>query len=450
LTASSSANPYLAITLQWIGGLGSASFYLPFLRVRKWSWETYWLVGGFFSWIVAPLLFALLLVPNLISIFHQVSGKALFWTYFFGVLWGLGSLTFGLTLRYLGIGLGMAIALSYTAAFGTMIPPCFDGTIGELVTHSWGLVTILGVIVCLAGIGLSGAAGWAKERELSEERRKAVVREFDFRKGVLVATFSGIMSACINFGFSGLKGFNAVHGHNPLTTVAAITLKLHGRLTVWDGLPALIIVLAGGFTTNFIWCLILHLKNHSGREYISGTIAREGDRGVAIAQPPGHSPPPDSPVESRFDQAVVTVKGPTGTVPLLNNYTFAALAGVIWYLQFFFYTAGQNFMPEALAFSGWTLHMASVIIFATLWGVVRHEWKGTSKKTHAIIAGGIAALVMATLIVGAGNLIKSHAAGHRPGHAPSIAPVHVETGGESSRRLYVRPPALFGSTGGRQ
>lgn len=429
MTVASSSNPYLAITLQWIGGLGSASFYLPFLKVRKWSWETYWLVGGFFSWIVAPLLFASLLVPDLMNIFHQVSGKALFWTYFFGVLWGLGSLTFGLTLRYLGIGLGMAIALSYTAAFGTMIPPCFDGTIGNLVTHSWGLVTILGVIVCLAGIGLSGAAGWAKERELSEERRKAVVREFDFRKGVVVATFSGIMSACINFGFSRLKGFNAVHGQNPMTIIAAEQLRQHGHLTVWDGLPALIIVLAGGFTTNFIWCLILHLKNHSGREYISGTIAREGDHGVAIARPPGHSPAPDSPVESRFDQAVVTVKRPTGTVPLLNNYTFAALAGVIWYLQFFFYTAGQNFMPEALAFSGWTLHMASVIIFATLWGVVRHEWKGTSKKTHAMIAGGIAALVMATLIVGTGNLMKSHAAGHRMVRTVSPVRAHANSGG---------------------
>jgi len=427
LTVLSSQSPYLAITLQWIGGLGSASFYLPFLRVRKWSWETYWLVGGFFSWIVAPVLFAFILIPDLMSIFHQVSDKVLFWTYFFGVLWGLGSLTFGLTLRYLGIGLGMAIALSYTAAFGTMIPPCLDGTIGELVSHSWGLVTIFGVIVCLAGIGLSGAAGWAKERELSEERRKAVVREFDFRKGVLVATFSGVMSACINFGFSGLKGFNAVHGQNPLTTVAAALLSQHDRLTVWDGLPALIIVLAGGFTTNLIWCAILHVKNHSGREYITRTGSPEDDSGGGDAPPPGELLPPDSPLDSSSNHAVVNCKGQTGTVPLLNNYTFSALAGVIWYFQFFFYTAGQTFMPEALAFSGWTLHMASVIIFATLWGVVRHEWKGTSKKTHVIIAGGIAALVMATLIVGAGNLMKSHAEGHRTRHASSVAAVHIET-----------------------
>ena len=408
MSLSSSPNAYLAVTLQWIGGLGSASFYLPFSRVRRWSWETYWLVGGWVSWIVAPLIFSYLLVPDFMGIFQQVSGQTLFWTYFFGVLWGLGSLTFGLTLRYLGIGLGMAVALSYTAAFGTMIPPLFAGKLPELFTHTWGWVTMLGVLVCLAGIFLSGAAGRAKEKELSEERRTAVVREFNFRKGILVATFSGVMSSCINFGYAGLRGFNAVHGQNPITSAAAALLMQHGGPKWADGLPTLIIVLAGGFTTNLIGCVILHLKNKSGREYIatSSNIRTKNNR--SVAQSPGDSEngKPEPKTEAgHFPRFAISAQ--LVGVPLLNNYIFSALAGTIWYLQFFFFTAGQTFMPPALAFSGWTLHMASVILFATLWGLVRHEWKGTSKKAHLMIAGGVVLLLVSTLIIGVvANLMK--------------------------------------------
>ncbi|MGC8552455.1 MAG: L-rhamnose/proton symporter RhaT [Phycisphaerae bacterium] len=425
MSTVASANPYIAVTLQWIGGLGSASFYLPFLRVRRWSWETYWLVGGFFSWIVAPLVFAAIFVPDVMNIFQQVSGKAIFWTYFFGVLWGLGSLTFGLTLRYLGIGLGMAVALSYTAAFGTLIPPCVNGAIGQLVTHAWGLVTMLGVAVCLAGIGLSGAAGWAKERELAEDKRKAVVQEYNFRRGMLVASFSGIMSACINFGFAGLDGFNAVKGQNSITAAAAAMLVRHGQRTVCEGLPTLIIVLAGGFTTNLIWCIILHLKNSSGRQYIARFVRLPGAEGRIASHQAELGHPVTASYRSDTPGAAADSGTPVVAVPLLNNYVFASLAGVIWYLQFFFYTAGQSFMPVDLAFSGWTLHMASVIIFATLWGVVRHEWKGTSRRTHLIIAGGVSSLIAATLIVGGGNLMKSRALkGEGSGQAAPMITAH--------------------------
>ena len=407
MSVTSSPNAYLAVALQWIGGLGSASFYLPFSRVRRWSWETYWLVGGFFSWIVAPLIFTFLLVPHFMRVFHDVSGETLFWTYFFGVLWGLGSLTFGLTLRYLGIGLGMAVALSYTAAFGTMVPPCLDGQILELFTHAWGWVTMVGVFVCLAGIGLSGTAGRAKERELSEQQRQAVVREFDFRRGFLVATFSGVMSSCLNFGYAGLRGFNAAHGQNPITTASAALLRQHGSRIVWDGLPTLMIVLAGGFTTNFIGCMILHLKNHSARQYITTAVAADPCRQRPLARIPGGSEPDR--LRDQFVSGGSAVGQPPAAaqVPLFNNYIFCALAGGMWYLQFFFYTAGQTFMPSALAFSGWTLHMASVILFATLWGLVRHEWRGTSKKAHLMIAGGVALLLLSTLIIGGANLMKT-------------------------------------------
>src|SRR5437660_10045323 len=155
-------NPALGVFFHWLGGLASASFYIPFRGVKNWAWETYWLVGGFFSWIIAPWVIGLVLVPDLVDVLRGAPAKSLFWTYFFGVLWGVGGLTFGLTMRYLGIALGYAIALGLCAAFGTLMPPLFNGQLGEIVSHGPGQIVVLGVLVCLAGIAVSGRAGTRK------------------------------------------------------------------------------------------------------------------------------------------------------------------------------------------------------------------------------------------------------------------------------------------------
>ena len=388
MSTGAGTNWFAAVALHWTGGLASASFYLPFRGVKRWSWETYWLVGGFFSWIVAPLVFAYFLVPDFWQAIHGASASTLFWTYFFGVLWGLGGLTFGLTMRYLGIGLGMAIALSYCAAFGTLMVPIYNGQFGDLVSHLYGQVILLGVLVCVGGIAISGMAGMAKERELPEDQKKKAVKEFNFPKGIMVATFSGIMSACFNFGITAAA---------PITHASKMLLAAHHASNIWNGLPSLIVVLWGGFTTNFIWCLILHIKNRSAHQYLAATSAPDENRIVTGLEGPGYSEPAGTAA------ALVNIQ----RVPLLNNYTLSALAGVTWYLQFFFYTMGQTKMPAAGKFSGWTLHMASIIIFATLWGVILHEWRGTSRKTHALITGGIIVLVFSTMIVGVGNYLKA-------------------------------------------
>ncbi|HOH43790.1 MAG TPA: L-rhamnose/proton symporter RhaT, partial [Candidatus Hydrogenedentes bacterium] len=163
----------------WLGGLASASFYIPYRRVRLWSWETYWLVGGFFSWIIAPFILASILVPDLIGVIRSAPSSSLLWAYFWGAMWGLGGLTFGLTMRYLGIALGMAIALGYCAAFGTLMPPIFDGSITTLILHAPGQIVLFGVLICLTGIGVSGMAGMSKEKEMPEEEKKAAIKEFN-------------------------------------------------------------------------------------------------------------------------------------------------------------------------------------------------------------------------------------------------------------------------------
>ncbi|MBE2214592.1 MAG: L-rhamnose/proton symporter RhaT [Opitutaceae bacterium] len=363
------ANPLLGLIYHWLGGFASASFYLPYRGVKRWSWETYWLVGGFFSWIVAPWFFASLLVPDLFAVLRAAPAGSVLWAYVFGALWGLGGLTFGLTMRYLGIGLGMAVALSFCSAFGTLMPPLFAGELGTIAASVSGRYVLLGVAVCLGGIGLCGMAGVRKERELSPEQKKASVREFNFRRGLLVAVFSGVMSSCFAYGLAAGK---------PIADLARQSLADNGGSDLWQNLPVLIVVLLGGITTNSIWCLILAMRNRSLGEY--GALKPAVDAG-------------------------------SGRASLVTNYAFSAMAGVTWYLQFFFYSMGQTKMGQ-YEFSSWTLHMASIILFSSLWGIVLKEWKGSSHRTHGYIFAGIAVLVLSTLVVGYGNYLGASGTGH--------------------------------------
>jgi L-rhamnose-H+ transport protein len=381
-------NPALGVFFHWLGGLASASFYVPYRGVKHWAWETYWLVGGFFSWIIAPWILALTITHDLIRVLQEASTSTLVWTYAFGVLWGLGGLTFGLTMRYLGMSLGMAMVLGYTAAFGTLMPPIFRGVFASEVlgTHS-GLVILGGVATCLLGIAVAGAAGVSKEREMSTEQKRASIKEFDLKKGILVATFSGVMSACFAFGLA---------AGDP---IKALTIQ-HGTPVLWQGLPVLVVVLVGGFTTNFIWCVILNIRNRTGYQYFESEIrsripARQEEHILETAT--------DAPGEE-MAVAVAVAQDTAVRAPMLANYLFSALAGSTWYMQFFFYTMGETQMGR-YKFSSWTLHMASIIIFSTLWGIALKEWQGAGARTRLLVAFSLLVLVGSTVIVGYGNYV---------------------------------------------
>jgi L-rhamnose-H+ transport protein len=385
-------NPALGVFFHWLGGLASGSFYVPYRGVKHWAWETYWLVGGFFSWIIAPWILAFAMTRDLAQVLHEAPANSIFWVYLFGVLWGLGGLTFGLTMRYLGMSLGMAVALGYTAAFGTLMPPIFRGVFATQVlgTRS-GLVILLGVAVCLLGIAFAGAAGISKERELSEEQKRASIKEFNLKKGLVVATFSGVMSACFAYGLA---------AGDP---IKLITVQ-HGTAVLWQGLPVLVVVLAGGFTTNFVWCVILNVRNRTGYQYFNSEIRGNS---VTAAQDQILETATDAPAEQMAVAVVISNSEDAATqAPMLSNYLFSALAGTTWYLQFFFYTMGETQMGR-FKFSSWTLHMASIIIFSTLWGIALKEWKGASVRTKLLVAGSLLVLVSSTVIVGYANYIAT-------------------------------------------
>jgi L-rhamnose-H+ transport protein len=384
-------NPFIGVIYHWIGGFASATNFIPFRGIKRWSWEIYWLIQGFAAWIVAPLILAGLLVPNLFGILHAAPSSSIHYALLWGALWGVGGLTFGLAIRYLGIALGYAIALGLCTAFGTLIPPIYDGSIHTILHETSGQIILAGVVLCLIAVAVNGAAGLSKEREVTpEEKAEAGESDFSFGKGLAVAIFAGIMSSFFAFGLK---------AGAPIGALAKTELLAHNKLDLWQNLPVLIVVLWGGFLTNFIWSAILILKNGSIRQF----AGEPGNNPMRATHATGHT----------LMDADLRVFSPGRLLPerlapriLAANYLFAALAGVIWYFQFFFYSMGQTRMGK-YDFSSWTLHMASIIIFATLWGLALKEWRGTSRRTKILVATGLFLLVSSTIVVGYGNYLKA-------------------------------------------
>jgi L-rhamnose-H+ transport protein len=340
-------NPIAGILLIALGSIGAASFYVPFKKVKLWAWESYWIVQGVAAWLIAPWLIAYFTIPdgNLLQLLSEAPLKAKLWAMFFGALWGIGGLTFGLSIRYLGVALGQSIALGFCAAFGTLIPPIVAG--GELFTTNAGILTIAGVVICIAGIAIIGYAGSLKNKGLSEEERRHAVKEFALKKGLIIAIFAGVMSACFSFGLEAGKPIGDL----------ALGDKFKTNPLFHDN-PILIFVLLGGFVTNLAYCLYLNIKNGTIHDYVSG-----------------------------------------GSSVILNNILFTFLAGFLWFMQFQFFGMGKSKLPDSMIPFAWSILMALNISFSNIWGIFLKEWKGTGKRTITFLIAGIIILILSTFIV---------------------------------------------------
>jgi len=344
-------NPAVGMVLFTCGGLAGAVFALPFKRVKGWAYESYWLFYAVFGLVLFPWALALLTVPNLLDVLADAPGGVLARCAGFGALWGLGGLTWGLMIRYLGIGLGLAIGCGLCSATGTLIPPVVTGKAGELVADAGSVVVLLGVFGSLAGIAFVGLAGKSKESELSEEQKKKAVAEFDFKKGISVALFSGVASAGMNFGLQS----------GAVMEKAALA---GGADAKWQGIPVLVVVLLGGFAVNAVWCLWQNAKNKTGGDYADAAT------------------------------------------PVAANIFFAGLAGVIWAMQFVCQKVGEPAMGEDLAYIGFAVVMGAAIFFSSLVGILLGEWKGVGQKTKLLLGLGIATLLVSFCVISYGNKLK--------------------------------------------
>lgn len=329
-----------------IGAFCQSSCYVPINKIKNWSWESYWIVQGVFAWLVLPFLGALLAVPAGESLFGLFAGAPTFnlWmTILFGVLWGVGGLTFGLSMRYLGVALGQSIALGTCAGLGTIMGPVllniFFPELNAL--DSLTFAVILGVVVTLLGIAIIGVAGSMKSAALSEEEKKAAVKDFNFPKGLAIALLAGFMSGCFNVGLEFGKEIN------------------FGELTdpMFRTLPATFLVTFGGFITNMIYCFYQNHVNNTWGDYKKGDV-------------------------------------------WFNNLFFCLLAGALWYSQFFGLALGKGFLASSptLMTLSFCILMALNVVFSNVWGIILKEWKGCSPKTIAVLICGIIVLVISCFL----------------------------------------------------
>ncbi len=339
-------NPTFGLLLIAIGAFASGSFYLPLKYVKNWKWETGWIIQGLFAWVLVPWIVTLITVPHLGQIIGQAPLKSILLPILLGAGWGIGGLTWGLSNRYLGIGLGTALPLGFTAALSTLITPAFQGKFSAFVSsEKFGLV-LAGIIIALAGIAIAGYAGHRKENELNA-KAEGRPSEKNFRKGVTVALIAGVMSACFAFGeASGKAMVDLAESFNP------------GSL--WNYNPVYAVLLIGGFLFNFVYCMVLSFKNKSFGDYSSRTA------------------------------------------PLKLNYIFAALAGTIWFTQFIFKGMGTTRLGEFATVS-WGVFFSLVVVFSNLVGILTGEWKGVSRKTLGILFAGLAVLIIAAVLIGMGS-----------------------------------------------
>ncbi|WP_448139301.1 L-rhamnose/proton symporter RhaT [Sphingobacterium siyangense] len=357
-------NAVFGVIFHFIGGFASGSFYVPYKKVKGWSWESMWILGGLFSWIIVPPIAAILTIPNFLEIIRDTNNSILGYTFLFGLLWGIGGLTYGLGVRYLGVSLGSSIILGLSMVFGSLMPSIyyfFNRTEGKhgidyfFTTHS-GICILIGLLVCVLGVFLCGKAGVSKEKHLSALSAESK-SDYNFGLGIVVAIISGILSACFNFGIEAGK---------PMADVANTLWKTsnpnQGEF-LYQNNVTYIVILWGGFVTNFLWCLYLLFKNRTFGDYTKSDV------------------------------------------PKGKNFLLCAIAGTTWYLQFFFYGMGESRLGNGA--SSWILHMAFIILISNAWGVALKEWKGVDRATYRSIIGGIVTIIISICIVGFAKTLEN-------------------------------------------
>jgi L-rhamnose-H+ transport protein len=328
-----------------VGAASGASFYAPIGKVKKWSWESTWAVAGFFSWILLPVSMSFLLLPDFRAFYASIDAHVLLRVALFGAMWGVGNVSYGLTMRHLGMSLGIGVAMGVTLMVGTLIPPLLHGQAAVLLTTRSGLFTIAGVLVALLGVAIVSYAGHQKELQLRGE-----LREFNLKLGILLAGMCGVFSSGMSFAIDAARPMEAAAFH--------LGVKL-----VYAAMPSYVIIMGGGALVNFSYCFLRLALNKS--------ISLRSD----LSQSPA---------------------------TLLKNGCLAAAGGTMWYLQYFFYSWGAGNIPQHLYFVNWMLHMSGYVLCGGLVGLALGEWKGVGSRPVRLLWVGMIVIIAAANLVGLG------------------------------------------------
>jgi L-rhamnose-H+ transport protein len=336
----------LGLLLIAIGAFSAGSFAIPFGKIKEWKWETYWLVYSFGAYLIFPMAACLIFAPGYINIYKEVPSAVLLKVFLLGAVYGIGNLSFGLSLRYLGISLGYAMSLGLMLAIGTLIPPMIDGRLSVMIESSGGKLLIAGVLIACAGIALSGWAGFLKDKSVSDTDKQKSITEFHYLKGVLAALLVGITGSAMSLGFEqGLP-------------VAAFAEK-SGVDPLFITMPVMLLLLSGTLATTIVYCIYLGVKNNSLKDYIKVIVPKT----------------------------------------LSTNYLLALLAGLLWFSQFILFGMGKSKMGP-YTFTSWGILMGLTIVFATLWGLYRREWKGAPLKIIVLMLISLLIIIISSYLIG--------------------------------------------------
>ena len=372
------SNPLLGTALHAVGALSSSACYAPQKRVRNWSWQSYWLTQAAFCWFLLPILGAMATIPHLYSVLREAPREAMAVSFLLGMAYGVGGTAFNISIRYIGFSLTYAIAVGLSSILGTLVPPLIQHRFGaflhdllwsgrltqpldyealrEIFTKTGADLVLSGVAIGALGIAICGIAGRLKEANLRSDNSQG---EFSLGKGLLLSLLAGVLSAV--YGFS-------LEAGEPIADVAT---KLGAG--VWRGNVVYIFSNTGAFVTTAVYCLYLH--------------ARHRTLGELVELPAG-----------------------TEKANLPLNFAMAALTGVLWYGQFFFYNLGHVRMGE-YKFSSWAIHMIMLVLFSNVIAVLFREWTGCRRWTQFAIALALIVLVAAIVVITYGNYMGQAASG---------------------------------------
>ncbi len=347
------ASPLMGTSLHAIGALSASACYTPQKRIRQWSWQTYWMTQAAFCWFLLPILGAMLTIPHLRQVLVEAPRSAMVGSFVLGMAYGIGGTAFGISIRYIGFSLTYAIAVGLSSVLGTLIPPLVKGTLGEAFAKPGAHWVMAGIAIGAAGIGLCGLAGRFKERDLQAGQGTG---EFSLGKGLVLSLLAGVLSAVYGF---------ALEAGQPIADIA----DQHGA-GVFQGNVIYIFANTGAFLTTLAYCLFLGLRQQTLGELFG---SKDGA--------PAH---------------------------LRTNYALAALTGLLWYGQFFFYNLGHVRMGE-YKFSSWAIHMIMLVLFSSLMAILLSEWKGCRRLTHVMIGLALIVLIAAVLSLTYGNYLGGEA-----------------------------------------
>ncbi len=347
-----SPNPILGTGLHAVGGMSAASCYLPFQKVKSWTWESYWLLQATFAWFFFPLLIGYFTVPDLFTVLTNSPGSAIFWAFGLGAVYGFGGMAFGMAIKEIGYSLTYTIAIGISAVLGTVVPLIINGNLISQFSNPGGGIMLFGMVVSLVGVALCGFAGYRKEREISESDGAVPKVYFNMKKGLALTVFAGVLSSI--FGISLSLG----------EPIAAIATE-HGA-GHFSGNSNLILSTGGAFVTNFIWFMVVGIRNGSIHELVS-------------------------------------LRNQNSST-WLWNVGLSILTGALWYFQFFFYGLAHVRMG-AFMFASWAIHMSMLIFFSYLVGIVMKEWKHVSWRTYMTLIVALVILIASFIIMTYGNVL---------------------------------------------